>query len=101
VTIARMDDRVLPARFEAEAGETELGLMARLKDEIQVAEEKAWKALAGYKFWMFGYFAARWVFLNGLGGFRLANPFRPLVHAARAELARRQALPGNGGGLGK
>jgi hypothetical protein len=52
------------------------------------AELKAWEALARYKFWMFGYFAARWAFLNGLGGFRRANPFRPLVHVARDVLVR-------------
>jgi hypothetical protein len=30
------------------------------------AEEKAWKSLAGYKFLMFGYHAARWVNYNKL-----------------------------------
>ena len=32
----------------------------RLEAELQEAEEKAWKALAGYKFQMFGYWAAIW-----------------------------------------
>ena len=34
----------------------ELG--ASLLSERDAAKQKAWKALAGYKFWMFGYWAA-------------------------------------------
>lgn len=55
------------------------------------AEEKAWKSLAGYKFLMFGYHAARWVNYNKLlksyGAHSDAikhSPFKQLVTAARA-----------------
>lgn len=50
------------------------------------AASKAWNALAGYKFWMFGYYAARWVTLNKLmpKESRQANPFSGLVKLARA-----------------
>ncbi len=54
-----------------------------LEVEIAKAEEKAWKALAGYKFWMFGYWAAIWVHLNRLDGKRRPNPFKNLVLKAR------------------
>lgn len=49
------------------------------------AELKAWSALAGYKFEMFGYWASAWVKYNQLmiGSEKLANPFRPAVHLAR------------------
>jgi len=55
----------------------------RLEAELQEAEEKAWKALAGYKFAMFGYWAAIWVHLNRLGRFGRPNPFRDAVALAR------------------
>ena len=32
-----------------------------MEHEINDAERKAWDALARYKFWMFGYWAAIWV----------------------------------------
>ena len=49
------------------------------------AATKAWQALAGYKFWMFGHYAARWVGFNQLlpADQRAANPFRALVDLAR------------------
>lgn len=54
---------------------------------IQVAmrehETKAWKALAGYKFVMFGYHAGVWVNLNKLLPKPEPNPFRRLVVWAR------------------
>lgn len=58
----------------------------RIDDALAAAEQNAWLALARYKFWMFGYYAGRWVFLASLHWRKLANPFRPLV-----ELARRRA----------
>jgi len=58
--------------------------------ELDAAEREAWKALARYKFWMFGYFAARWVFLNRMLGAKRPNPFKRLVAMARVEL---NALP--------
>ena len=47
--------------------------------------QKAWKALAGYKFWMFGYHAAAWVNLKKLHPYKnkLSNPFKALVVQAR------------------
>lgn len=52
---------------------------------MEEAQKKAWEALAGYKFWMFGYHAARWVNYNQLlpGGRRFRNPFSALVHIGR------------------
>ena len=58
-------------------------------DAMIEAEEKAWRSLAGYKFWMFGYHAAQWVLLNRIDtpfGERMANPFRALVQLARAHV---------------
>lgn len=71
------------------------GLLAqrsRLATELADAELKALKALAGYKFIMFGYHAAQWVLLNRVAGGRLRNPFRFIVQEARRALeARGQA----------
>ena len=47
------------------------------------AEAKAWASLAGYKFIMFGYWAAVWVHLNRIGELKRPNPFAPLVSLAR------------------
>lgn len=47
------------------------------------AYEKALKALAGYKFLMFGYWAAEWVKLNKLHPKPLPNPFKDMVVWAR------------------
>jgi len=58
-------------------------LIQRLKDATYEAEAEAWKALAKYKFWMFGYYAARWVTLNRLSGDRRPNPFKKLVGMAK------------------
>ena len=55
----------------------------RLRTELQHAEEKAWDALSRYKFMMFGYWAAMWVHLNRVGGFKEANPWKQLVLDAR------------------
>ncbi len=54
-----------------------------LERELHHAERKAWDALARYKFQMFGYWAAIWVHLNRIGGFRYRNPWRGLVDRAR------------------
>lgn len=58
------------------------------------AEVKAWEALAGYKFWMFGYHAARWVNYNQLlpRERRMASPFRSLVLFGRTRADERQSL---------
>lgn len=55
----------------------------RLFAELDIAEHEALKNLARYKFWMFGYFAARWVFLNRLLKAKRPNPFKEFVSAAR------------------
>lgn len=47
------------------------------------AEFKAWDALARYKFYMFGYWSARWVTLNKLLDVKQENPFHHLVNEAR------------------
>ena len=50
----------------------------------KLAEAKAIAALARYKFWMFGYWAAQWVTLNRLSSRPLlTNPFAALVQSAR------------------
>ncbi len=54
-----------------------------LEDHLLEAETKAIQALAGYKFQMFGYWAAIWVHLNKLDDVRRPNPFRALVLEAR------------------
>ena len=53
--------------------------------KMDEAVEKAYIALAGYKFWMFGYHAASWVRYNQLlpRDQKQGNPFRPLVDSAR------------------
>ena len=54
-----------------------------LKEGLDEAESKAWDALSRYKFQMFGYWAAIWVHLNRIGGFKLPNPWKCLVDTAR------------------
>lgn len=56
---------------------------AELQRELDVAQAKAWDALARYKFQMFGYWAAIWVHLNRIGGFNRPNPWSALVGVAR------------------
>lgn len=59
-------------------------IAAELLAELDVAEAKAWDALSRYKFQMFGYWAAIWVHLNRIGGFKRPNPWATLVVQARA-----------------
>lgn len=54
-----------------------------MEAEMAVAERKAWDALGRYKFQMFGYWAAIWVHLNHIGGFKKPNPFKRAVLLAR------------------
>ena len=60
----------------------------KIMEAMETAEHQAWKALAGYKFWMFGYHAAAWVKYNRLldKPDRLANPFRSAVKLAMKKL---------------
>jgi hypothetical protein len=53
--------------------------------DLDLAEREAFKNLARYKFWMFGYFAARWVFLNRALKAKRPNPFSNLVNVARVQ----------------
>ena len=57
--------------------------MDKLTPELAEAEQKAWDALARYKFWMFGYWAGVWVHLNRISGAKRPNPWRELVLTAR------------------
>lgn len=57
---------------------------AMLLAELALAERRAWDSLGKYKFQMFGYWAAIWVHLNRIGGFKKPNPWRELVKGARA-----------------
>ncbi len=76
----------------------------RVRAARSAAELKAWKALAGYKFEMFGYWASAWVKYNQLmiGDEKLPNPFQIAVKLARsmkveylAEQAREAAAGGS------
>ena len=59
---------------------TETGILLMMVEQ----RYKALRALAGYKFWMFGYYAAAWVNLRKLlDAPKPENPFRYLVCAAR------------------
>jgi hypothetical protein len=61
----------------------QVDITTRLLEELNEAEQKAWESLARYKFQMFGYWAAIWVHLNRIGGFKRPNPFKTLVKEAR------------------
>jgi len=58
----------------------------KIFDAMTDAEQKAWEALSGYKFWMFGYHAGRWINYNKLLDKPLANPFRDAVNLARNKI---------------
>ena len=64
-----------------------MNIEQKLLADLDEAEEKAWDSLARYKFQMFGYWAAIWVHLNRIGGFKRPSPFASLVKAARATKA--------------
>ena len=55
----------------------------KIVEEMRDAEQKAWEALAGYKFIMFGYHASRWVNYRQLLGENVPNPFRELIRVAQ------------------
>ena len=54
-----------------------------IEQEMRLAEQAAWRSLAGYKFMMFGYWAGVWVHLNRISGLKRPNPFKAAVHLAR------------------
>jgi hypothetical protein len=60
----------------------------RFVNEMAHAHIQALKSLAGYKFWMFGYWAAVWVHTRKLSGYKVANPFKEFVELARKILQR-------------
>jgi len=66
---------------------------------MQDAELKAWEALSGYKFWMYGYHAGRWINYNNLlpRPTRQPNPFSDAVKLARMKRdeldGKREATP--------
>lgn len=64
------------------------GAIEQVQELHDQAVRKAFDALAGYKFQMFGYWAATSVhysqLIGKLGGKRPASSFRQLVHCARA-----------------
>lgn len=57
--------------------------MATITELKQEAYEKAIDSLARYKFMMFGYWAAIWVYLNQIDTEKENNPFKGLVRKAR------------------
>ena len=78
------DERMSIERYgEIKGGQS---VKSRVETAMDEAEEKAIRALGGYKFQMFGYWAAIWVHLNRVGGFNRPNPFRFAVEGARAYL---------------
>lgn len=74
--------------FEEQVSVTErlscsFNIAQNLASGLSEAESKAWDALGRYKFQMFGYWAAIWVYLNRIGGFNKPNPWKDLVMTAR------------------
>ena len=57
------------------------------------AEDRAWDSLAGYKFFMFGYWCATWVQMNRLCAEKADNPWQELVALARRRTDRRRDAP--------
>jgi len=57
--------------------------MATIKELKCEAYESAIDSLARYKFMMFGYWAAIWVYLNQIDSEKEHNPFKELVEKAR------------------
>lgn len=62
----------------------------RIIKAMQESEDKAWEALSGYKFIMFGYHASRWVNYKELLDERMPDPFRSIINIARGERDRRE-----------
>ncbi len=63
---------------------------SKIIQAMQDAERKAWEALSGYKFWMFGYHAGRWVNYNNLLSRKFQNPFRDCVALARRKIEEQE-----------
>lgn len=56
----------------------------QLGAQLDLAENRTWDSLAHYKFMMFGYWAAIWVYLNHLSSAKRRNPWRGIVSMAKA-----------------
>ncbi len=78
-----MKAKIIELAKRAEELRTPDAISLRINGEMNAAEHKAWKALASYKFWMFGYHAAQWVLLNRVSGQKKPNPFKEAVQLAR------------------
>lgn len=57
-----------------------------IRVKMAEAEQKAWEALSGYKFIMFGYHASRWVNYRELLQEKKPNPFTELVKLAQEKV---------------
>lgn len=62
----------------------------RILIAMKEQEIKAWRSLAGYKFWMFGYHCGQWVSLNKFLSNKQTNPFRVLVQIAKNQVKRKE-----------
>ena len=62
-----------------------------IHQEIELAEKRAWEALAKYKFVMFGYWTGVWVHLNRIESAPRPNPWKQLVTVARTTTTGRTA----------
>ena len=61
----------------------------RIEKDLMEAEAKAIDSLSRYKFMQFGYWAAIWVHLNRISGFKKPNPFKRFVQLAKQEMKER------------
>lgn len=82
-TLSQMSLLAGPHANPSPSPDSERAWLIRVRDERDVAEQKAWVALGRYKFQMFGYWAAIWVHLNRISGEKSPNPFTRLVTVAR------------------
>jgi hypothetical protein len=64
----------------------ECKMQEKILHQMDEAEDKAWEALSGYKFLIFGYHAARWVTYKKLLPFPVPSPFVSLVSIAREKI---------------
>lgn len=78
-----LERELAPVAVQSARERRVITLRSRLEAELEEAEHQAWSALGRYKFQMFGYWAAIWVHLNRIGGFKRPNPFKDVVKAAR------------------
>lgn len=66
--------------------QSDFEIESKISEQMEDSIKKALEALGGYKFWMFGYHAARWVNYNRLVGGKNGNPFKEFVLLARKML---------------